>query len=419
MAEKYTLNNGLTVYADPKSIGKCGVYLIVNAGMLNNVIHETAHVVEHLQASAAGFSNSSELKYTEKNAVTTPRSTVYFFTEMLPKHLPIALRKIKAVLERANVDVLEREQTAIINELKPRHNPTNILLTQRSENLLFPNLSRKIGGIEERLVGVTKIDERTIKDFWEAHYTPANAVLYIAGELSQPLETLVAGFEEIPARGKKSEPVILSPEPELKERVEIKEMLRSDNTTSILMLYKAPEFPKEWDAKKVLAGYLLAEHLELLDGPLMKRLREELKLCYGVNVGYSSDFGNGGQFSFGVVSGIPDAEKVIENEWIKCLLEISKKGISETDLEAFRNKSKINKINREHNFDLDSFTTEFQYGVKREEFIKALEQMTSEDIANIAGYFAEKPHVISIALPKQSMWKRIINMGGRLFQYRK
>lgn len=396
--EKITLDNGMKVIVDPKHIGKSAIHLVITAGALHDVVPETAHVTEHLQGARL-HEDCFPLDYAEFNAITTPYKTYYFFESFLPKHLDEAARKLRMVFEDPYVDVLEREKTAVFNELKGKINPFSDL-TQRVEEILFPKYYEKKPKLRKRLESVKDISSQTIYDFCKAHYHPANSILVISGEGPADLNKLIEWFKTLEKTGTPTKAVEISEEPEIKERIEIKEHIRQDSNAGIAIAYRAPSFPYSETIKERVAKIILKNYLGSTHGPVFKKLRNENGLVYQFGVA-CNEMGESDCFVLHAVTGFPELSHKIEQEWIKCLKETAEKGVDDKTLETNRNQVQMNLINNKLGFDLTGLMDEDEFGVSRLDVQKAVDTLTSEDISKTAQYFVNKPYVISITLPKE------------------
>ncbi len=399
--EKITLDNGLKVYVARKPIGKCGVYLIVNAGSAMDKVVETAHVAEHLQgANCRVYGDRFPLNYAVCNATTHGIKTDYFFCRFLPKHLETAVDNLSRVLLPPDLTILDREKSAVFHELKMQNNAGQHMKFKACK-ALFPVHYKRKPDIHKRLHSLKNITPEAVMNFWSRHYSPANSKLILAGDLPDNPDKLLDKFASIPQKGDAPKEFEYEEESEISGRIEIKERIRDDQTGSICIAYRSPTFPygqslREEAAKLVLTNYLCND-----SGPAYQRMRDEKNLCYGLTVGYTGCFGKSDEFSFGAGTGNPELIEKIEEEWVKILQEVAEKGVDEKVLETQRNGLEIQIADVAKDTDIDGLIMEIDFGVSRKDLYASVESLTSQNIQKAAQYFAKKPYVVSIALPKK------------------
>lgn len=403
--EKITIRNGLEVYINHKKIlGECAVYLLINTGRFQEKIPETAHVLEHLQGiNGHIYGNKGKLNYVNANAITSDKRTAYYFECILPRHISIATNNLTNVLSSLNINILEREKEVIKHELSAYNNPL-FRLSQRSLKKLFPNYTKKSANIETHINSLKDITEDVIRDFWNTHYDPANTTLCIIGDIPQNSDKLIKNFEKIQSKGNKTKTPTITKEPKLTNRIEIKEKIRDDDIASIRISYQAPSFPYTTNLKEHISIDMLCKYLSSNFGPIYKKMRDELRLCYSLNVNYGGNFGYSHGLFFETQTK-PNLCYKVEKEWSKCLKQIKKEGISKDILESFKNSREIMAIHNSRNFDINNIIMEMDYKITQKDFQKETRKITPDDLKNAVEIFQNKPYVISIALPRKIIKK--------------
>ncbi len=396
--ETFVLKNGLSVYCEPKPLGEIAAHVIVKAGHWRDSIPETAHTLEHVIGAAAHvYGEKGSLNYTDTNALTKNKVTVYYFSCALPKHLSQIMGNLTGVFNPPDTTILAREKGAVTHELSPQLNPLQDFSDEVFKTI-FPIYGKSRPSIKERLTGLDRIDRQTVIDFWETHYRTTNVVLYLGGDIN-PKEIDFSRFEMIPKKEVIAPPLFFAEEPLLKERTELQAHIRNDTVTSITIAYQAPSFPRnmtfrEGTAQGILLGYLAADH-----GPLYQRLRDELNLCYNLSIGYEKDIGTSAILQFNITTR-PDKQAIIEHEWGTTLKKISKEGIPIEILEMIRDYQQIRRAHAAQQFTPEGIFNEIDNHITEELFQSTIETITPEDVAKAAQHFVDKPYVISIALPK-------------------
>lgn len=396
-----TLKNGLRVYVNPKHIGESAVYVGINSGYWQDPFPEVAHTTEHVVGVAARvYGARGALNYADSNAITSAQRTIYYFDDFLPKHLPLAIDNLAKVFSQPDVSVLEREKDAVRHELKPQLHPL-LKLAEKNCRALFPNLcSRKLIPLDKRLESLERIKPEDIVDFWNKQYTASNSFVYMAGDIPPSFyDTALKTLEKLPAKDAPSRKETVEPEQPLEKRVEIKEELRDDEVATVQISYRAPHLPectlKDKAAIELLCAYLGADH-----GLLYRIMRDDKRFCYSLEVQYSTRVPEASSVSFAVVTQ-PDLCYEVEKEWVNCLKEVAKIGVSYDILESFKNKAQIIQIHRSRGFDLKGILMEMDDNITHEDVQREIQHLTPEDIAKAAQTFAQRPYVISIALPRK------------------
>jgi zinc protease len=193
-SKKIKLTNGLTViYEKVDTADVVSIYLGVRLGSSHETDQEAgmSHLIEHMVFKGTSSYKAGEIATLveahggELNAYTSWDQTVYYIN--LPcKHFEVGLKIIKEMAFDANFDPieLEREKEVIIEEIRrSQDSPTRIL-----SETLFKNFYKKhtygrpIIGTKKLIKGYTP---EQVKHFYKKHYTPQNMVLAICGNISQ------------------------------------------------------------------------------------------------------------------------------------------------------------------------------------------------------------------------------------------
>ncbi len=397
--QKIDLKNGLAVYLDPKNFGISAAYLYINSGSGHDKIPQTAHLLEHLQANNAKvYGESGKLNYSHCNAKTERKRTSYYFRNILPEDLELAVKNLSLAFSQPNKLILEREKEAVRHELSPYDSELNEF-AERASDLLFPVFRKKIPSTKKSLSLLNEIKYETANEFWDEHYDPANAFFYICGDINDA-DKYLNFLGNLPTRNHKSKPLEKEDEVELKQRIELKEKIRPDNIATMQITYQSPCFPHQLSFKDDVAIWILTKYLSSTFGILYKKLRDEHNLCYNLSVSSDREIGKLMALGFST-STQPGLIEKVENEWLKSLEHITKNSISQEHLDTFRNIEKIKTIKQKVGYDnVDDLELKLDMGISIEEVLQTLNQLTTDDIRKASKIFVERPYLISIALPK-------------------
>ena len=187
------LANGLTVIVlEDRSFPVVSVQMLYKSGARDETAGKTglAHFLEHLAfRGSANFLNAgaTEAIYAaggEWHGYTWLDQTTYYAT--MPKNgLDLLLRIEADRMARVTIDpaALDAEKGAVITEMHGYENdPASVLLDAVTATALqaHPYRNNTIG-FESDVAALTLDDAQA---FYERHYTPANAVLAIVGDVS-------------------------------------------------------------------------------------------------------------------------------------------------------------------------------------------------------------------------------------------
>jgi len=212
--DSFTLSNGLTVILRKESsIPVVAVDVAYHVGSKNELRGRTglAHLFEHLM-----FEGSANVKKGEfdtyislaggyNNAYTTEDVTNYY--EVLPSNqLPLALwlESDRMLKFAATVEALTTQREVVKEEKRWRvDNRPYGDATEKLQEMVFP-----VGQYNWPVIGsMADLDSarlNDLKDFFELHYRPDNAVLVISGDIDLRKTKKLASkyFEDIPAGSK-------------------------------------------------------------------------------------------------------------------------------------------------------------------------------------------------------------------------
>jgi len=209
--KEHTLPNGLQliVHEDHSSPVVC-LNILYKVGSRNELPHKTgfAHLFEHLMFGGSknvkNFDEPLQAVGGDNNAFTNTDITNYYIT------IPSANVETAFWLESDRMlslsfdpEVLEVQRKVVIEEFKQRYlnQPYGDVwlklrpLAYQKHPYQWPTIGKEISHIEEATM-------EDVKSFFNTHYHPGNAVLVVAGDISEEkaLELTQKWFGEIPGK---------------------------------------------------------------------------------------------------------------------------------------------------------------------------------------------------------------------------
>lgn len=194
-AETFTLKNGLKVIVRPRPgspVVSVQVWYRVGSFHEHVGIRGIAHLFEHMMfRGSENFGPEEHSRLVQKiggydNAFTSEDMTVYH--EMVPAHhieLPFRLESDRMGFLKLDEDVLRTEREVVKEEFRQTlNNPFHRAYLEFRRRLFpgHPYAWTPLGDMED----IEHISVRDCLDFYRRYYTPANAVLVVAGEVDVP-----------------------------------------------------------------------------------------------------------------------------------------------------------------------------------------------------------------------------------------
>ncbi|MFO7827702.1 MAG: pitrilysin family protein [Bacteroidales bacterium] len=340
--DKFTLKNGLKVivHHDP-STTIVAVNLLYNVGSRDENPNKTgfAHLFEHLMFEGSinipAFDTALQMAGGENNAFTNNDITNYYIT--LPKEnietafwlesdrmmsLDFSESKLKiqknVVIEEYNQRYLNQPYGDAFLLLRP--------LAYKTHPYQWPTIGKDISHIKDATL-------QDVKDFFEHHYAPNNAILSVAGnvttsEIKNLTEKWFGSIEE-----RKIHKPDLPKEPKQNKP----EFLQVDRNVPFDAIYKAFHMSSKLDPDYYVADMISDILSNGKSSRLYQNLVKEQKLFSDINAYITGDIDEG----LFIVSGklmkgndMKDAEKAIAHE----LKIMASELIEDNELEKVKNK---------------------------------------------------------------------------------
>lgn len=390
--ERIQLDNGLVVLLEDKpDYGSCVVNLCIKAGWFHDVGRETAHLLEHVIASAMETGERDPLRYGVRNAFTKQDTTEYFILHILPEDIVQAVDRLALAFTQPDTSILDREKEAAKEELLRK----NDLLTRaqrRVYELAWPKHAALLFSERERIQTFPHTTQQDIRAFWENRYVPENAVFYVGGEITSIRDELLERLRKIPARKAKQQPVWPNEEPVLTENKHIQAETELNGCAKINFFYPFPPFEKSRNLRECLLLNALSIYCNGSHGPLYKRFREALGITYGASAGKES-IGKAGFFYVSVPTSFSENGEQIEQEWRRILTEIAMNGFPNDELPIMHKAMRVNDAQTRRNITADHRFHKEIFEFDSEEASRIAYELTNRDIQSIAGRLGETPYV--------------------------
>ncbi len=346
----FKLSNGMEVVVIPDHRAPVVTHMVwYRVGSADEVSGKSglAHFLEHLMFKGTTKHPFGELDHLisvnggEGNAFTTRDYTAYF-QRIAADRLPLMMelesdRMQNLVLTDENV-LPELQVVREERRMRTDSDPS-ALLGEQIDAAMFtahPYGKPVIGWMSE----VAKLTKDDALDFYKAHYTPANAILVVAGDVTpEQVKTLAEKYYGVLKNTFTPTPRIRTAEP---DPIAARRVIMSDARASSPVFqrsYLAPSYSTA-EGREANALDLLGE---ILGGGSQSRLYKSLvveqKLASNTGAWFTGDGLNSGSFGvYGMPNSGVDVGKV-EAAVDVVLADILKNGVTQTELDRVRNKA--------------------------------------------------------------------------------
>jgi len=348
--QTYKLDNGLQVVVIPDHRAPVVTHMVwYRAGAADEPEGEAgvAHFLEHLLFKGTprfpdgAFSKIVANNGGEENAFTTQDYTAYFqriAKDRLPLVMDLEADRMQNLILTDKQVLPERQ--VILEERRERtdNDPQSILGEQVSAAMYTAHpYGKPVIGWRNQMEQLSKEDAI---DFYRKHYTPANAIVVVAGDVTGPeVEKLAQEYYGKLKNTFTPQPRVRSAEP---DPVAARRVIMNDPRTGsplVQRTYLAPSY-HTGEANEAVALDILAE---VLGGGPTSRLYKKLVVQDGVAsytaawyAGESLDYGSFGVYGSPVPGG--DLTKV-EAALDAVIADVVAKGITPDELERARTKT--------------------------------------------------------------------------------
>lgn len=317
------LDNGLTVICNTDTgTPFVSVNILYKVGSRNEDENKTgfAHLFEHLMfggsVNIADYDKHVQQAGGENNAYTTNDYTNYYIT-IPASNIETALwlesdRMLSLNFSQRSLDV---QKSVVIEEFKQRY-----LNTPYGDSWLkLRPLVYKVHPYRWATIGVSpehieKATLQDVKDFFQRHYTPDNAIMAISGNVStdRALELVKKWFGDIPASGHVRKPLPVEP-----MQTEARRLVIRDNKVPADAIYKVYHMDKRLSDNFYTCDIISDILSNGQSSRLYINLIKNSKLFSGIDAYVSADIDPGlfiisGKLSEG--ADIKEAEEAISRE---------------------------------------------------------------------------------------------------------
>ena len=274
---RFTLENGLRlVHLLDESTEMVHVNILYGVGAKNEDYEYTglAHLLEHLMFGGTelfpSFDDPLEEAGADSNAFTNNDFTNYYIS--LPRmnaELAFCMesdRLCNLLLDEESVDV---QRQVVMEEFKQSYlNKPYGDVSALMRRLSFKKHPYRWSTIGRKLKHISEVPAEVVRDFYDRHYTPGNAVLSVVGNISfeQAKEWTLKWFASIPARGCNKREIPCEPR---QERMRRKSVVRNVPGNALYMTFHMDSFTG--------AGYYAADVIsDIFANGYSGRLNENL-----------------------------------------------------------------------------------------------------------------------------------------------
>ncbi|GAC1584535.1 MAG: pitrilysin family protein [Ginsengibacter sp.] len=341
--EKFTLNNGLRVIVhEDKTTPMAVLNVMYDVGARDEDPEQTgfAHLFEHLMFGGSvnipSYDDPLQMAGGENNAYTTNDLTNYYI-QLPAENLETAfwLESDRMLSLAFNEKSLETQRKVVSEEFKEHYlNKPYGDAWHKMRELAYSTHPYRWMTIGKELSHVENAQLIDVKRFFFKHYTPANAILCVAGNVTvEQVKTLTEKwFGDIPAGTKYQRNIAAEPKQTAPRKLTIKAKVPLD------AFYKCWHIYSRLDRRYYITDLLT----DILGGGgssrLYQALVKEKKLFSNINCFHFGSIDAGllaieGKLIKGVK--MEDAEKAIEEE----LSKVKNTPISNNELEKVKNKT--------------------------------------------------------------------------------
>ena len=341
--EKFILDNGLRVIVHRDITTPMAVLdVMYDVGARDESPHQTgfAHLFEHLMFGGSinipSYDEPLQMAGGENNAYTTNDLTNYYI-QIPAENLETAFwlesdRMLSLAFDENSLDV---QRKVVVEEFKEHYlNKPYGDVWHKMRALAYQVHPYQWMTIGKELSHVENAQLQDVKNFFFKHYTPANAILCVAGNVTteQVKQLAQKWFGNIPSGEKYNRRIPREPKQTNKRQLEVKARVPLD------ALYKCWHIYPRLDKRYYTADLIT----DLLSGGGSSRLYQSLvkekQLFSNINCFHFGSVDAGLMAIEGkLVKGIQmkDAERAIEEE----LEKMKSETVSETELEKVKNKT--------------------------------------------------------------------------------
>ncbi len=416
----YTLANGMQLWVRPDHRAPTAVHMVwLRVGSMDEVdgTSGVAHVLEHMmfkgtaELAPGEFSRRVAALGGRENAFTSKDYTGYF--QQIPAERLEDVMKLEADRFANNqwADEEFRKELEVVKEerrLRTEDNPRALLHEVLTATALSASPYRRpIVGWMSDLDAMTAQDAR---DFYKRWYTPANAVVVVAGDVDPEQVRALAEkhYGSLPVRALPERKPQTEPAQKGLRRVELKAPAEQSYLALAFKVPRLASMDKTAEHDDALALTVLAAVLDGYSGARLERAlaQGDKRLADSVGAG-NGLMGRGPQFF--VLDGVPAkgiAPEALEAALRAQVKKVANEGVTEAELQRVKTQWVASEV-----YKLDSvFNQARELGVawslglppeSNEQLIARLRQVTAAQVQAVARkYFGDDELTVAILRPQ-------------------
>jgi len=407
-----TLENGLQIVAIPMKNGSNVVTtdIFYKVGSRNEVMGKSgiAHMLEHLNFKSTKNLQAGEFDEIVKgfggvNNASTSFDYTHYYIKSSSQNMDKSLELFAELMQNLTLkdEEFQPERDVVAEERRWRtdNNPMGYLQFRLFNNayLYHPYHWTPIGFASD----IQNWSIEDIKDFHSTYYQPSNAIVIVAGDISE--EEVFASTEKYFKNIKNSKPIptvihTLEPKQDGEKRV----TLYKDSQVQMLAIaYHIPNFEHEDQTALSALSELFSSGKSSL---LHKVLVDEKRMVNSVYA-YNMDLKDPGVFLFVAVCNPEVKAKEVEKEILKLIEEIKAGKIKKSELEKIKINTKADFI-----FSLESSSSVASlygsYFVRDNikplfEYEQNIEKLKVKDLVDVANKYLVKENSTTVILKKE------------------
>ena len=340
--EKITkLKNGATLLYSSRDDDLASFAISFNVGSVSDPSDKTgiAHCIEHMMfkgcngKSAAEFSKLTDSLGLSSNAFTTYNQTCYY-GQFLYEDTELVLKLFCEMINSPNFDEKELElekgvihQEIIMSENDPQNRGMNLIMREFYQANEY---ARPVLGSWE---DVSKLTPSDLFDFKNTHYCGANCIIGYSGKAS--LEEVKALLEKELLIKQGSVSPILGTSVRLGNQTKILVDAKTDQNMICVFGAGFDNASKDGPACNLLFNCLCGG----FSSRLIKRIREELGLCYYIGIQFSNPDHD---FNYPYIFCVTDADPIMVSNEIKAvIIEAIKDGFSKEEVKTSKKSTEM------------------------------------------------------------------------------
>lgn len=407
-----TLENGLQIVAIPMKNGSNVVTtdIFYKVGSRNEVMGKSgiAHMLEHLNFKSTKNLQAGEFDEIVKgfggvNNASTSFDYTHYYIKSSSQNMDKSLELFAELMQNLTLkdEEFQPERDVVAEERRWRtdNNPMGYLQFRLFNNayLYHPYHWTPIGFASD----IQNWSIEDIKEFHSTYYQPSNAIVIVAGDISE--EEVFASTEKYFKNIKNSKPIptvihTLEPKQDGEKRV----TLYKDSQVQMLAIaYHIPNFEHEDQTALSALSELFSSGKSSL---LHKVLVDEKRMVNSVYA-YNMDLKDPGVFLFVAVCNPEIKAKEVEKEILKLIEEIKAGKIKKSELEKIKINTKADFI-----FSLESSSSVASlygsYFVRDNikplfEYEQNIEKLKVKDLVDVANKYLVKENSTTVILKKE------------------